>query len=325
VAVLALLLLALLAAGCGAEPEAPEAAAAPGLTTYTDERLGYEVTFPSGWQRAREVLTPALGDPWEILSLGTVEPVPNDDGSACAQIPVATLEGMGRRDVFLTIQERTNATSSEMVDALPQLSAVEPDTSEAGACLGHPVPFSTYWMPFRHGARGFYALAAVGDDADLQPLQRVLDSLRFHDRRLEDDRQRGLKFSYPTGWHIFPFQLHEVTELRHQEALGTFPLEQAEPDPNCLPKTALAAMGPDDGLLFITEVVPRSDAVPLRRGRFQLAEREPQPYECYGVSHRLAWREWHGRTFTAHLYGPPQRVEQALGILDTLEVAEQYE
>jgi hypothetical protein len=210
-----------------------------------------------------------------------------------------------------------------MVDALPQLGATAADTSEAVDCLGHPVPFATYWMPFRHGARGFYALAAVGEEADRQPLQQVLDSLRFQERRVEDDRQRGLRFSYPAGWHIFPFQLTEVVELRHQVAFGTFGLEQAAPDPNCAPATALGARG-EGGLLVLFEYTRELPDVPVRRGRFALQPQDPQPYECFGESHLIRWREPGGRTFQAHLYGPADRVEQALGILDTLEVSEQY-
>src|SRR5688500_14240644 len=91
----ALVLTGLLLTSCGADEERPEAvaAAAPaGTTRFSDERRGFEVTFPSGWRRADTVLTPRLSAPSEILSVGTVDPVPNDESSACAQHPVETME-----------------------------------------------------------------------------------------------------------------------------------------------------------------------------------------------------------------------------------------
>jgi hypothetical protein len=230
-AAVAVLVAGLVLSSCGADEEprrAAAAAAAPaGTTRFTDERRGFEVTFPSGWKRADTVLTPALTAPREILSVGTVDPVPNGEESACAHHPVATLERVGPRDVFVTILE--SAVSGEMRAGPPQLDAVEPDDSEAPGCLRRDVPFRTYWMPFEMGGRGFYADAAVGDDVTAEgraELQAVLDSFAVRAVRVEDDRQRGVRFSYPEPWRIYPFVLTRV-ELPLQIALGTFPLEQA--------------------------------------------------------------------------------------------------
>ena len=164
----AVLLAVLVLSSCGADEERPAPAAAEaGTTRFSDERQGFEVTFPSGWMRADTVLTPTLGDPREILSVGTVEPVANGASSSCA------------RDAFVTIQERANPLSSEMRPGPPQLDAVVPDDSESSQCVGRDVPFRTYWMPFELGGRGFYANAALGDDAPPElraELQAVLDS-----------------------------------------------------------------------------------------------------------------------------------------------------
>jgi hypothetical protein len=318
---LLLVIAALLLAGCGdQETELPAAA---GMTTFTDERLGLEVTFPSDWQRAQESLTPALTDPREILSLGTVTPVANGEGVNCAQHAEATLARLGPRDAFVTVQERANATSSEMVEGPPRLAAVEPDDSEAPGCLQRDVPFETYWMPFRSGGRGLYAMAAIGDEADPGPVQAVLGSLRLRPRQVEDDRQRGIRFSYGNPWRLYPSQLTQAVELRHQIALGTFPLEQAEPDPNCRPETMLRGRG-DGGALFVFEYADigetQLERFPLRPARFSVAEHDPQAYECFDESHLIRWRERNGRAFQAHLYGSTRWVEQALGILDTFDV-----
>jgi hypothetical protein len=329
----AVIVAGLVLSSCGAdeEPSAPAAAVAPaGMTRFTDERRGFEVTFPTGWVRAETVLTPSLSDPLEILSVGTIDPVPNDASSACAQHPVATMERVGPRDVFVTIQERANAVSGEMRPGPPQLDAVVPDDSELPACLRREVPFKTYWMPFRLGDRGLYANAALGDEVSPErraELQAVLDSFAVRANHVEDDRQRGVRFSYPEPWRIYPFQLTGV-RLPHQIALGTFPLEQAEPDPNCSPVTALRARGEDGGLLFVFEYADldeaQKDRFPRRTARFELSGHDPVAYECFRMSYLIRWREpVSDRVFQAHIYGPRRWVEQALGILDSFDVAEQ--
>jgi hypothetical protein len=329
------LIAALVLSSCGGDGErrAAAAVAAPtGMTRFTDERRGFEVIFPSDWRRADTVLTPNLTAPLEILSVGTVDPVPNGASSACAQHPVATLERLGPRDVFVTIQERANTVSGEMRPGPPELDAAEPDDSELPACIGHGVPFRTYWMPFEMGGRGFYANAAVGDEVPPErraQLQAVLDSFTPRAIRVEDDRQRGVRFSYPEPWRIYPFQLTGV-ELRHQIALGTFPLEQAEPDANCSPASALAARGEHGGLLFVFEYADLNETqkhrFPRRPVRFELSELDPVAYECFGLSYLIRWRELvSDRAFQAHVYGPRRWVEQALGILDSFDVSKQGE
>jgi hypothetical protein len=180
----------LLVVSCGGEERSAAVAtdAPPGLTRFVDRRLGFEVTFPSDWQRAGEVLTPSLSEPREILSVGTVRPLANRASTACPQHPVETLAGVGPRDVFVTIQERTSRVAEGMVPGPPRLDAVAADDSELPACLRREVPFKTYWMPFRESGRGFYADAAVGNDVSpegVAELQALLDSLRF---------------SYPAPW-----------------------------------------------------------------------------------------------------------------------------
>jgi hypothetical protein len=325
------LLTACLAAACRASPAPPRTAATPaGTTRHVDERRGFEVTFPSRWQRARRVLTPALTDPREILSLGTVRPVVNGPSSRCAQHPLATLRRVGPRDVFVTLLERTNQADKGMVPGPPQLAAVKADDSEIPACLGRNVPFKTYWMPFSSGGRGFYAAAAIGDDVPARGrarVQAVLDSLRFRRTRVDDDRQRGVRFSYPKPWRLYPFRLTGV-QLRHQIALGTFRLDQDRPDRSCAPTTALRARGDDGGLLYVFEYADldttQKERVPLRPRAFALSRRDPQPYECFGESYLIRWRESvSDRVFQAHVYGPRRWVEQALGILDSFEVSRQ--
>jgi hypothetical protein len=177
-AVAVALIAGFLLSSCGDDERGSAAAT---TTRFSDERRGFEITYPHSWNRAGIVLTPNLSDPVEILSVGTVRPVANTPSSACAQNPVETMARVGPRDVFFTILERTNQVSGEMRPGPPQLDAVVPDDSELPACLAREVPFKTYWMPFTMGGRGFYASAAVGDDVTPEvraELQAALDS--FH-------------------------------------------------------------------------------------------------------------------------------------------------
>ena len=86
--VVCVLIAGLALSSCGSDAERPLPAkqeAPAGLTRFSDERRGFGVTFPSSWIRADEVLTPMLGAPREIVSVGTAEPVPNRVSSTCAQ------------------------------------------------------------------------------------------------------------------------------------------------------------------------------------------------------------------------------------------------
>jgi hypothetical protein len=95
-----------------------------------------------------------------------------------------------------------------------------------------------------------------------------------------DDPSRGLRLEHPSTWRVYPQALTQAISARDQITLGTFPLVQSSPDPNCTPSTAL---------------------------------------ECFGPSFRVDFRTG-GRAFTAHVYGPPARRRQALAILDSLRV-----
>ena len=57
--------------------------------------------------------------------------------------------------------------------------------------------------------------------------------------------------------------------------------------------------------------------IPPRPGRLRLTG--PRPYECFGSSWRVDFRDG-GRAFTAHVYGPLRRRREALAILDSLRI-----
>jgi hypothetical protein len=59
---------------------------------------------------------------------------------------------------------------------------------------------------------------------------------------------------------------------------------------------------------------------PARPSRFSLPRSSHLPYECFGLSWKVRFREA-GRAFQAHVYGPASARRQALEILDSLRVS----
>ena len=141
------------------------------------------VKYPSDWYLAEQSLTPNLGNPHEVLSVGSF-PL-NSGGPNCAQIPSQALGEMTATDVFVTVQERG-------ADAIPAGFAPRPD--EFG-----PIPGSTqnelyecvdeaeradidaiHWIWFRDQDRFFHVAVAIGEDAapeDVAAAWKVLDDL----------------------------------------------------------------------------------------------------------------------------------------------------
>jgi hypothetical protein len=80
-----------------------------GWITYRDAQHGLSLTLPPGWHRARRSLTPTLSEPREILSVGSYR-LRYNRRSRCGVpgCPLPALDGFGRGDVLISIQERRN-------------------------------------------------------------------------------------------------------------------------------------------------------------------------------------------------------------------------
>lgn len=140
---------------------------------------GMVLTYPADWFLATRTLTPNLGNPREVFSLGSFPLTPG--GPNCAQAPTRALHDMKTTDVFLTIQERTGAdiagldprpdrfgpTATSTENAL--YDCLEP---EERADLG-----SIHWISFTDGGRYLYALVALGRDADPEDASAIWDTL----------------------------------------------------------------------------------------------------------------------------------------------------
>lgn len=161
-----------------------------GLTTLHDEKDNYIVTYPSDWIVADENLTPWLGSPWEILSLGTfplrVSEDP-EDGLRIWDAPVApaALADMTSDDVFVSLQEAGLAGFGDRYRRPANFGPRGCDESILGCAPREDpfnVPFDAWWIPFEDAGRGFYLFVAIGDDVTPELHHQawaVADSLGF--------------------------------------------------------------------------------------------------------------------------------------------------
>ena len=313
----ALLVIALVA-GCGAGDDLSVVAATP---TAVPER-DFTFEMPDGWRLFSESQTPALANPVEILSVGTVPPGGPDEGS-CAHVPVGALERMGPDDAFVTVQERYG--EPRFPDRPEHFTLPERSQgTDAEVCAPNGEQLDIYWFGFRDAGRGFHVLVAFGRDAP--PERRaealaVLDSLRFQPGpdgvrldpdlavAFEDDEAR-LTWQMP----VPPWQRYDgpLTSLAGERlVLGTFELPHAPPDRDCTPRAAIDAMPPDGAFIYLFEyldLAPRAkQRIPARTGEIKLGPE--RAYECMGESRMATWRE-HGRAFQAHVYIGPRTTDQ---------------
>ncbi len=139
---------------------------------------GVTVVLPSGWQRAQESLTPALGDPREVLSVATF-PLRHRE-RPCAHMPVSALEDLGPRDALVTLQERTMGARSPQFEPRPdRFGPALGGPSEASEC-SETARFRDHWFAFRDRGRTFHVLVAFGPQAPAEVQDqawRALDGL----------------------------------------------------------------------------------------------------------------------------------------------------
>jgi hypothetical protein len=163
-----------------------------GWTTYRDAQHGLSLTLPPGWHRARRNLTPNLIDPREILSVGSYR-LRYKRRSRCRVpgCPLPALDGFGRSDVLISIQERRHVRRPVDAGYAPRRRpfAFEPmrlyySAGPRWGC-GRRVLGRATWTAFSDKGRAFYAFVGVGraaTSATRRDARRVIESLAF-DRR----------------------------------------------------------------------------------------------------------------------------------------------
>jgi hypothetical protein len=184
---LATLVLVAAAPGCGeSASDAAPVDPPPGWTTYRDSARGLAVSLPSDWHRARESLTPDLVDPHEVLSIASY-PLRYRRHSRCQVpgCPLPAVDGLGRGDVLISLQERRGSGASGFprqsrpLRLLPM--SLDVGTGRRWLCARRRIADAS-WTPFAAAGRGFYVFVAYGHgvSADARrEVRRVVSSLRF--------------------------------------------------------------------------------------------------------------------------------------------------
>jgi hypothetical protein len=163
-----------------------------GWITYRDEQHGLSLTLPPGWHRARRNLTPRLIDPREILSVGSYR-LRYKRRSRCGVpgCPLPALDGFGRGDVLISIQERRHVRRPVDAGFAPRHRpfTLEPMRLHyppgARWSCARRVLGRTTWTAFTDSGRAFYAFVAVGraaTSATRRDARRVIESLAFERR-----------------------------------------------------------------------------------------------------------------------------------------------
>ena len=188
-ACVASLFVCLLVAACGGADSAPDESATGADATagrdsdeivWRDEARGLSVAVPAGWQRATEPLTPHLGDPVEVLALGTYPLRPG--GDRCAHQPVNAVEELGPDDALLVLFERAPPFGPHGYPPRPATLSLETGTNRF--CVP-ATGRADAWFSFGESGRAFYVLAAVGETASAATraqLDAIYASLAFESR-----------------------------------------------------------------------------------------------------------------------------------------------
>jgi hypothetical protein len=122
-----------------------------------------------------------------------------------------------------------------------------------------------------------------------------------------EDEASGLAVAYPSSWHLIRQPLTQVGYPTQRLVVTSFPLRQKRPDRNCAPKTAIEQLPPDGAFLYMFEYRRYAGRplllarFPLRPKHFRLRKKAFVPYECFGLSYGLYFRDkW--RAFQAHVF-----------------------
>ena len=145
------------------------------------------VTYPAGWYVAEENLTPNLGDPREVFSVGSFPLMPG--GPNCAQIPTQALHDLSAADVFVTVQERSTNNPSGFDPRPDNFGPTVGDTDNVfHECLDpeERADLDTmHWIWFTDEDRYFHVLVGIGRGAaseDVSAAWNILDQLVIEPR-----------------------------------------------------------------------------------------------------------------------------------------------
>jgi hypothetical protein len=171
---------------------APLDSRTPTPTVYRDDRQGFSVVVPPGWQVAAEPLNTWVSSPHEILSMGTYSLRPGGEAATDFQLPSHALEDLGPDDILIWVNEAGDA--SGFAERPARFEPSQPCGGDDWTRLC-PEPggrsqwltiagVHAWWLGFADAGRGFYVFVGMGARAYADPMRaqtpwEILDSLSF--------------------------------------------------------------------------------------------------------------------------------------------------
>ena len=146
-----------------------------GWQKFTDPEGRFVLSYPPGWTRATQSLTPNLVDPEELFTVGTYDELP-PGGERCAQVPENALEAMRTRDALVSVYEREgDHGGAPRPDRFRLTQGYDP--GELDDCVPDETILRDRQIPFKEGDRYFVAYVALGPNANENTETEALEIL----------------------------------------------------------------------------------------------------------------------------------------------------
>jgi len=299
----------------------------------TLSRGGVSIGVPDGWD-GRILFRDPAGATGLVFQVASFELPANEGFEPPPELPPGEedpIKAMGGGDVLVTVvTDATRGSPSSGSITLADLELLPPDAPRVprdhtlaegslctgGRCLGIAVDFGG--RPPRSALE--------------QRVNEVLGSLTVTpaDATSFADSQSHLSGRLPAGWHAVEAELTAVVYPRQALVLASFPLRQHEPDPECIPATALEQLPADGAAIVVLEYTgepePLQADFPARPDRFRLDDETRAHYECYGLGYAIRFRDG-GRQLQAQVLlgeqANAERLREVEEILDDLTVGPQ--
>jgi hypothetical protein len=168
---------------------------------YRSQHPTFSIRYPGSWYRARSSLTPNLGSPHELLSIGT-RPL-QYRGTDCAHLPKSALQDLTATDSFITVEE--GGGPGFPARPLDFRSSARP--VESFECVARRAPLNVYWLTFRDSGRKFYALVAIGKRASAAVRSQTWNALNSFSTT-EQPREPRFAFGPNTCTRPSPLKVH---------------------------------------------------------------------------------------------------------------------
>ena len=149
--------------------------AGTGWQEFSDPEGRFVISYPQGWTRAVQSLTPNLVDPEELFSVSTYDELP-PGGERCTHMPENAVEAMRPTDALVSVYEREGDHGGDPRPDRFRLTHGS-DAVDLYDCLSDETVLRHRQIPFRDGDRYLIAYVALGPEASPSTEAEALEIL----------------------------------------------------------------------------------------------------------------------------------------------------